>query len=168
MDYQTSARFLGLPLIHVTTGRVVDGTYHRGIAKAWVAVGDIAFGVLFAAGGLAVGGVSVGGLSIGVLSFAGLAIGLAAVGGLAIGVLAVGGAAVAWSAALGGLAVARDVASGGSALATHANDPAATAYFATHPFFRLASWGLRYSFVLVFLPVAVALTALLRARGRRG
>jgi hypothetical protein len=44
MDYESGLRFLGLPLLHVATGRVENGRYRRGIARGWVAVGDIAFG----------------------------------------------------------------------------------------------------------------------------
>ena len=157
MNFQTNSTLLGLPIVHVATGRLVDGSYRRGIAKGWVAIGDIAVGVLFAAGGVSAGGISIGGLAIGVLPFGGLALGLAAIGGLAIGVLAVGGAAFGWSAALGGLAVARDYASGGAAAARHANDVIAADYFATHEFFRVASWLMTYSIVLVFLPAIAAL-----------
>ena len=164
MDWQTSTRLLGLPLIHVATGRPVDGSYRRGVAKGWIAIGDIALGVLFSAGGIAVGGISVGGLSVGILTLGGLAAGFAAVGGLSIGVLAVGGAAFGWSAALGGLAIARDVASGGVAFAIHANDAAATDYFAVHPFFVAASWAMKYSLALVFLPAIIAFFARMRSR----
>ena len=167
MEYPTNTRFLGLPLIHMTTGRVVNGSYRRGIAKAWVAIGDVAFGVV-SVGGIAVGAVGVGGLGVGLVSVGGAAIGLASVGGVAVGALAVGGAALAWSSAMGGLAVARDMASGGVAIATHTNDPAAVQYFSTHPFFRVASWGLEHSSVLVLLPAVVAILAGIRARaGRR-
>lgn len=159
MDYRTNARLLGLPIIHVATGRLVDGSYRRGIAKGWVAIGDIAFGALLSAGGVSVGTVSIGGLAIGVLPLGGLALGLAAIGGLAVGALAVGGAAVGWFGALGGLAVARDYASGGAAAARHANDVIAADYFAAHPFFRGAAWLMDYSIALVFIPVIAELVA---------
>lgn len=119
MEFRSRASLFGLPLVHVTVGRVVDGQLRRGIATGWIAVGDVAFGVLFACGGVAVGGLSVGGASLGALSLGGLAIGLGAMGGLAVGLVAAGGAAFAWYLALGGLAVARDTAFGGLALARH-------------------------------------------------
>jgi zinc protease len=117
MEYRSSASFLGLPLVHVATGTLVEGRYRRGVATAWFAVGDIAIGVFVAFGGVALGGISVGGAAMGLLPIGGLALGLLAVGGFAVGIVAVGGAAVAWYAAIGGLAVARDYAIGGVASA---------------------------------------------------
>lgn len=167
MNYQTDFRLLGLPLIQVATGRLVDGSYRRGIAKGWIAIGDIAFGVFFSAGGVSVGGVSVGGLAAGVLSLGGLAFGLASIGGLAVGALAVGGAAFGWSGALGGLAVGHEFATGGVAVALHANDRIAAEYFAAHPFFRGASSLMDYSIALVFIPVIAALVARLWRRSKQ-
>lgn len=164
MNYVSKARFLGLPLLHVATGRLVDGAYRRGIARGWIAIGDVALGVFFATGGISAGCVSLGGLATGILPFGGLALGIAAFGGLAIGVLALGGAAFGWSASLGGLAVARDFALGGAAIARHANDVMAREYFATHAFFRSASHVMSYAFVLVFIPVIAALVARFRRR----
>jgi len=118
MDYRSSIRLFGLPLVHVAIGRAgADGRYHRGVATAWFALGDVAFGVLFAFGGVAVGGVSLGGIATGLLPIGGLALGLLAFGGLSAGVVAIGGAAFAWYAALGGLAMAHDYALGGVASA---------------------------------------------------
>lgn len=117
MVYRSRAQFFGLPLIHLATGQAVDGSYRRGVAVGWIAVGDIAFGVFLAIGGIAVGGIGLGGLSIGLLGFGGAAVGLLALGGLAIGWLAAGGAALAWDTAVGGLAVAKHQAIGGVATA---------------------------------------------------
>jgi hypothetical protein len=117
MEYRSSASFLGLPLVHIATGALIDGRYRRGVATAWFAIGDIAVGVFFACGGVALGGVSVGGAALGLLPIGGFALGLLAVGGLGLGVVAVGGMALAWYAAIGGLAVAHDYAIGGVASA---------------------------------------------------
>lgn len=117
MEYRSSVSFLGLPLVHITTGGMIDGRYRRGVATAWFAVGDIAIGVFFACGGVALGGISLGGAALGLLPIGGFALGLVAFGGLALGIVAVGGAAFAWYAAIGGLAVARDYAIGGAASA---------------------------------------------------
>jgi hypothetical protein len=133
MGYESSVRFLGLPLVHLATGRMENGRYRRGIARGWVAVGDIAFGGLVAVGGVAVGTISIGGLALGGLTLAGLSLGLAAVGGLAAGFVALGGAAFGWAAATGGLAVAREFALGGAAMGAHANDAAARAFFQQPP-----------------------------------
>jgi hypothetical protein len=152
--------------VHITTGDVAGGQYRRGFAKGWVAVGDVAFGPLIAVGGVSLGGISVGGLAIGILPVGGLALGVAALGGLAVGMLAVGGAAIGWSAALGGLAVAREYAEGGVAIARHANDAVATDYFALRTFFRVAAWLMDFSFMLMFIPLMVALMGLLWRRSR--
>jgi len=56
MNYETKTRLLGLPVLHVATGQLIDGSYRRGVAKGWVAIGDISFGVVFSAGGVSVGG----------------------------------------------------------------------------------------------------------------
>ena len=117
MEYRSSASFLGLPLVHIATGQSIDGRYRRGVATAWLAIGDVAIGVFFACGGVALGGISFGGAALGLLPIGGFALGLFAVGGLGFGIVALGGAAFAWYAAIGGLAVAHDYAIGGVALA---------------------------------------------------
>jgi hypothetical protein len=96
-------RILGWPLFAVALGG--DPTTGRtlGVARAVIAVGDVAIGVV-AVGGLAVGAIPVGGISIGVLTVGGVAIGLTAVGGLAAGVLALGGLAFGIHA-VGGIAI---------------------------------------------------------------
>lgn len=127
-DYRSPISLLGLPLVHVAIGAGEEGVYRRGVARGWIAIGDIAFG-LVAVGGVACGGIALGGLAIGVIAIAGLAIGALALAGAAFGIVAVGGAAVAWHAALGGLAVATDYAVGGLAIAAQANTPAARAFF---------------------------------------
>jgi hypothetical protein len=74
VNYKSPISLFGLPLVHVAIGPPEGSPGVRGIAKGWIAVGDIAFGVVFALGGLAIGGLSVGGLSVGVLALAGLSI----------------------------------------------------------------------------------------------
>lgn len=164
MEYKSAVSILGLPLVHVSLGRLEEGSYRRGIAKGWIAIGDISFGVIFAAGGIAVGGFGVGGLAAGILSLGGLAVGLASIGGLAFGALAVGGAAFGVSAAFGGVAIAGEFASGGVAIAPHVNDAAAGEYLAAHPFFRIASRLMDYAVLLVFIPAVAALVARVRKR----
>lgn len=127
MEYRSNIVLLGLPLMHISTGAVVDGRYRRGIATGWVAVGDVAVGVVFAFGGAALGGICVGGVAAGLLPIGGLALGVASIAGLAVGVVAVGGAAFAWYAAVGGLAIAKEYAIGGVALARTAIAPRASA-----------------------------------------
>jgi hypothetical protein len=129
MNYRTKSAWLGLPLVHVSTGEIVEGRYRRGVAQGWIAIGDISFGVLLSVGGVALGGIALGGLALGGLAFAGMAVGAVAFGGSATGVVALGGAAIAWHGALGGLAIAREYALGGVAIARHANDAAAREFF---------------------------------------
>ena len=95
--------------------------------------------ILFASGGVAMGGISLGGVSVGLFSiggfgiglfaFGGLALGAVEMGGMAVGLVASGGMALAWHAAIGGMAAARDLACGGAALANHANDDLAREFF---------------------------------------
>jgi hypothetical protein len=139
--YRSRATLLGLPLFQLTIGPPPGGdSGSRGIARAWVAVGDIAFGALLAVGGVSVGAVSVGGLALGLLPIAGLALGVWAWGGGAVGVLAFGGAAFGAHAALGGLAVAGTYARGGAAHALHANDAQAALYFESSLFFQASEF----------------------------
>jgi len=140
--YRSRARLLGWPLvdIQVSDPPVGCGASRDRIpltAKGWIAIGDRAIGILFAAGGRACGGVAVGGCTCGVVSMGGVAVGLVAAGGLTVGGLALGGVAVAgiaaaglavgwyaagglaiaWKAAVGGAAIAWEFAGGGLALA---------------------------------------------------
>lgn len=166
---ESKARFLGLPLIHVAVGRMENGVYRRGVARGWIAIGDVALGVI-AIGGVGIGLVTLGGFGLGLLALGGASVGAVAVGGatvglfafggLAVGYESLGGLAVAWHAAAGGLAIAREYASGGSAYARHANDAAAQAFFmsdaplkAGAAFLRNSRWLLLFA----FLPAAIVL-----------
>jgi hypothetical protein len=146
IEYRSSWTLLGWPLIHIQFGGAAS---QRLAAKGWIACGNVAYGILFACGGravgavslggIAVGGVAIGGCSVGLLTYGGMAFGLFAAGGMAIGYVACGGAALAWLAACGGAAVAHSFALGGAALAKHANDPAARTFaqnslFLSHAF----------------------------------
>jgi hypothetical protein len=117
MDYRSSARLLGSPLVHIAVGAADNESHRRGVAAAWIAIGDVAIGVLFACGGVAVGAISLGGAAFGMLPMGGFALGLVVVAGIGLGVVAVGGVALAWYAAIGGLALAHDYAIGGIAWA---------------------------------------------------
>jgi hypothetical protein len=170
MEYRSGATLLGLPFVHVATAyQAPNGSFHRGIAKGWIAVGDISFGVLVSVGGLAFGtGLVFGGLSFGLFSLGGLCIGaLLALGGLAVGYLAAGGGAIAWKAALGGLAVARDYAIGGAAFARHANDAAARQFLEEDLILGFAQLVMDHSQWFVVLAALPALVALYRRMRRR-
>ncbi len=144
--YRSRLTFLGQPLVDVN---VSDPTISRssgdlsrdpnlGTARGWIAIGDRAYGWLFAMGGtaralialggravglvsfggVAAGGIAVGGLAVGAVGVGGLGIGAVGIGGLAIGWQAAGGAAFAWDFACGGAALARHGAAGGLAFAS--------------------------------------------------
>ena len=139
-EYRSRATFLSLPLVHCRGGRR-PGEKSKP-AVGWIAFGEVAYGILFASGGVAVGGISTGGLCFGIISIGGVGIGLFAFGGMAVGALAMGGAAigliasggiaVAWHAAFGGMAAAHDLALGGLAMAAHINDNVAREFFLRH------------------------------------
>ncbi len=130
MSYKSGFELLGLPFVHVTVGaRMENGQWKREVARGWIALGPIAFGVLFSAGGIAFGGLAIGGLALGALTLGGLAIGGYSLGGLAVGYLAMGGLALGFQGAMGGAAIAKMFALGGLAIAEHANDAAAEKFF---------------------------------------
>lgn len=150
-EYRSRSEFLGLPLVHIS---IWNSAPKRRPIKAWIAVGDVAFGGLIAGGGVAIAPVSFGGCAIGLLTLGGLGIGLATLGGFAVGTWAFGGfalgwkvfggCAVGWSAAMGGLAVARDFANGGLAVAAQANNEIATQFLNGDRFFQIAGVVARY------------------------
>ena len=169
MNYRSSACLLGLPLVHIAIGPAQGSGAVRGIAKGWIAIGDIAFGVLFAVGGVAVGGLCLGGFSFGIFAIAGLSVGVWAFGGLALGVYAMGGGAIALWAAQGGFAIAGEYALGGMAIGSNANTEAAQIYFDTSGFFRVAEMLARHSRWLLVLALMVPIVALvIRRQSGRG
>lgn len=167
-EYRSRATLLGLPLVHFRSGRHPGQPVQP--AVGWIAVGEKAYGILFASGGLAVGGISVGGLSVGLLSFGGISFGLLTFGGVALGALAMGGAAigvvasggiaVAWHAAVGGIAAAREVALGGATLAQHVNDSLAQEFFARYRWLDITQPGPRNAFwIISFAPMLIQVLA---------
>lgn len=139
-EYRSARRFLGLPLVHINTGRRRPGAPYR-VAKGWVAVSDIAYGGLcsgiYSAGFFSFGAVGLGlfsfsALGLGGFVFAGMGIGLVTFCGISLGVLAMGGMAVGYIA-VGGMTFGH-YASGGMASGTHVltdkvQDPAAVTFF---------------------------------------
>jgi zinc protease len=120
--YTSRCSLLGVPFIDIQfndlggAGTAV-GTSPRQ-AFGWIALGNRATGLLFAAGGVATGLIAVGGLAIGGIALGGCAIGALAIGGGAFGWMALGGGAIGYEA-VGGLAIGWQVASGGAAIAYH-------------------------------------------------
>lgn len=147
LRYTSSIKFLGIPLIDIQVSSPENAS--AGIhaksdrskpkwetamphqqacrARGWIAIGDIAEGMLIAIGGramgtiaiggIAIGGVALGGISVAVIPLGGLAIGLISIGGVAIGYDTIGGLALGWHSAVGGAAVAYHIAVGGAAVA---------------------------------------------------
>jgi len=162
LEYRSKATLLGLPLVHIRSGRMPGQTGKS--AMGWIAVGEKAYGILFASGTVAVGGISFGGLSIGLISFGGIGVGLVSFGGVALGALAIGGAAIGivasggiamgWHAAIGGMAAAREIALGGAALARHMNDAVAKDFFARYHWLDITQPGPRDAFwIISFVPM---------------
>jgi len=177
-EYRSRWTLLGVPLIHIKTGRQANKRF--GPAFGWIAFGDVAVGILFAAGGCSFGAISMGGGSVGILSvgglaigglaFGGVALGGAAIGGAAMGFIALGGVAIAWHGAVGGIAVAHHLAMGGVAQALHANDAVAKAFFETHPFVGFAQGLAEHSKWIVWLcviPICASIWLAYRARRQR-
>lgn len=178
-EYISPRKLLGLPLVHIRSD------YPRGAklrpVVAWIAIGDVAFGVLFSCGAISVGAVSCGGLSVGLVALGGAALGglfacggiamslWAASGGMAIGYLAHGGCALAWHAAAGGVALAHDYALGGMASAAHANDALAREAIDASSFFGKSDALMRQPVLanLVWLPLLLVFWQARVARRRK-
>lgn len=143
-EYRSKIKLLGLPLVHIRIGDRFD--LLRTPVKAWIAVGNFAFGGLFAFGEVAVAPFSIGGLAVGLLPFGGIVAGIFPLGGLALGVWSfgaiaigwqsIGAYAIAWSAAVGNFAVAHNFAIGGITHAMQANTDAARHFVDSNLFFR--------------------------------
>ncbi len=201
-QWTSSVHLLGLPLVEIrfgsprpSPGEAPDGRRPPNVARGWIALGERAYGVIFAMGNVAVGGIAVGGvfsaglvalgainlgvvavgaLSIGVVGIGGLGAGVFALGGVAVGWFAAGGCAMAWRAAKGGVAWAHDFALGSPATAAHANDQAARDFIEQCGFFetgeRLALALSRlegWTQLVVFALVALAVCALWPVAYRR-
>jgi hypothetical protein len=177
-EYRSYTKFLGLPLVHARVGGGL--LTQKDPVKAWIAIGDTAFGGLFAFGGLAVAPFSIGGCAIGLLPFGGMAVGVLALGGLALGGWAFGGLAVgwqafgacafAWNAAAGGVAVAHDFALGGTAQALEVNNATAETFILQHGFFTAASHVFKYHLAwmnLIWILPMVAWWRAVRIANRR-
>jgi len=114
-EYRGQFQLLGLPFIHIRFGWqqcAGPGQVQKPV-KAWIAVTDgLAFGVLFAYGGMAVAPVSIGACAIGLFSYGAMAVGALVVGGFAFGIWAFGAFAFGWQASAA-CAIAWNIASGG-------------------------------------------------------
>jgi hypothetical protein len=158
-EYLSGWKFLGLPLIHYRMGGGV-AAQNSGV-KAWIAVGDLAIGGLFAFGGCAIAPISIGGIAVGLFSFGGCGVGLMTLGGFALGYYSFGAVgvgwfsfsacAIAWKAASGGVALAHDYALGGFAQAAQQNNDVARNFIFGQLFFRIVYSVLPYLFLMNLL-----------------
>jgi hypothetical protein len=145
MHYVSRARLLGLPVVSVR--------FDTPVSTGWIAIGNVAVGILFSLGGLSLGVFSFGGLALGAFAAGGGSLGLLAWGGLALGGWAFGGLALGVHAANGGAALALEFALGGVADAAHANDAAARQFFSANPFFAVSREVDRFSWLLLALGI---------------
>ena len=141
-EYRSRFTMLGLPLIHISMGG------QSSTAKAWIAVGDVALGLLVAVGGVTLAPLSIGSCAVGLLALGGCAAGSLALGGLSLGIWSFGGLALGWQAfgacaigwnrAAGGVALAPDLALGIIARASQANTSTARSLMGISWFFRIS------------------------------
>jgi len=112
-EYRSRRELLGWPLVQVRLGcKNIEPV------RAWFAVGEVAWGRLFAFGGIAIAPFSCGWIAVGLLPLGSCAFGLLSLGGFSAGVWAFGAVALGWEA-FGACAVAWNGASGWLALAHH-------------------------------------------------
>lgn len=152
-EYRSRLAPLGLPLVHVRVGDRFEVL--KGPVKAWIAVGNVAIGGLFALGGIVVAPLSIGFCALGLVPFGAIAIGLIALGASAAGVWAFGAVAVGWqafgewaigwNAAAGGVALAHDFALGRIARAAQVNRDIVWEFMKANPFFHYARQLVNYS-----------------------
>lgn len=109
--FESKLHMAGLPLVSIAVGSDRDTSESHGIARAWIAIGDIAIGVI-AIGIHSVGVVSIGATSLGVIGLGGTAVGVLSGGCIAIGGAAVGCIAYGWNLAVANIAVSYEMAIG--------------------------------------------------------
>jgi RNA polymerase sigma factor (sigma-70 family) len=184
-NYTSSFKLLGIPLIDIHLNKhhlnEPEGISPRS-AYGWIAIGDVAYGILFAFGGRACGTIALGGMTCGIVSLGGIAVGLISLGGVALGGIAigglaigyqaagggaiaydvaVGGGAIAWHAAYGGGALAHDIAVGGAALAAEVNTPAAKTMMNEQPLVQGMNWYVQNRTLSMVILISFVLLMLL-------
>ncbi|MCL2700130.1 MAG: sigma-70 family RNA polymerase sigma factor [Phycisphaerae bacterium] len=174
-EYKSRWTFLGLPLIHVNWTKSPDGRYS--VAKGWIAMGGVAYGVLFAFGGVAVGAISCGGVAVGLLAVGGLAMGALPWGAVGVGIWAMGLVAIGWkasglcalawhSAAASVLAIAGEYAWGIRAVAK-VTKSAAAEFFNNDSFFQFGRALVSSKYIYLYPAILVAMMMLELARLKR-
>jgi RNA polymerase sigma factor (sigma-70 family) len=163
--YESSKRFLGLPLYSIAPPSLDAGASRPRTARGWIAVGDMAISPLIAIGGVAVAPLAIGGVTVGLisLSIGGIAVGALALGSLAAGWVAMGILGVGWKGAAGVIAIAHDYALGPTARALEANSPVARDWFASQWF----TVGAQLFFLSLPLVILLAIVVPLGLLARR-
>jgi RNA polymerase sigma factor (sigma-70 family) len=173
-EYRSKRTLLGLPLVHIRWNCEEGGKTLA--AKGWIAMGNKAFGVIYATGQFSIGCISMGVVPIGLVSVGAFAAGLFAfggfslawvsMGGFAIGYMAFGGGTIGWLGACGGAAMAHYFAVGGGAIAQHANDRAAFHFMNSRFFFR-NGWTIFYVLIVYcWLGPGISMLMFKRRRNR--
>ncbi len=153
-EYRSTRTLFGWPLVHAIGGPRIPGAPRR-VARGVFAFGgeravgafafsQEAYGLVFAMGAFACGGIAHGALGIGLFAIAGLGLGIYSMSGFAIAYMAFGGLALGYGA-IGGLSIGK-YAAGGSPHGTYVirderRDPEALEFF-DNALPRLFEWAL--------------------------
>ncbi len=133
-EYKSRFCIAGIPLLHFRFGMPENGDKPL---FAWVAGGELAYGLIFAWGGVAIAPISVGIVSIGAVSIGAVGVGLLGIGTIGIGVIGFGASAIGykayaslsalgWDSAIsGGFSIAKEAAIGPISFAKHINNEVA-------------------------------------------
>jgi hypothetical protein len=159
-EYKSRFCLAGVPLFHFRFGMPEKGDKP---VVGWIAGGDIAYGLFFAWGGVAIAPISVGILAAGGLSVGAVSLGVISLGTIAIGF---GASAIAYKAysslsSLGwesafsaGFSIANDAAIGPVAFAKQVNNEQAAEIADLAAFGQSYTWLLLVIAVLVIIPAA--------------
>ena len=161
-EFKSRLSIAGIPLLHFRFGMTEKNDKP---VVGWLAGGDVAYGLLFAWGGIAIAPISVGILSIGLITVGAIGLGLIGLGTVAIGVIGFGASAIAfkayaslsavgWSSAVsGGFSIANDAAIGSIVFANQTNNEQAAEIA------NLTTFGQNYTWALLFIAVFVIIPA---------
>lgn len=163
-EFKSRLRLAGVPLLHFRFGMPEEGDKP---IVGWIAGGDLAYGYLFAWGGVAVAPISVGIIAVGLISIGAVGFGLFGIGTVAVGAIAFGSSAIGYKAyssfsSLGwesafsnGFSIAKDAAIGPIAFAQEINSPMAASLT------NLALLEQSYLWVLAAIAIFVIVPAVL-------
>jgi len=162
-EYKSRLCLAGIPLLHFRLGMPEKNDKP---VIGWLAGGDIAYGLLFAWGGIAIAPISVGLLSVGLISVGAVGIGIIGLGTIGIGIIGFGASVIAykgyaslsalgWESALSaGFSIANDAALGPIAFANQTNNEQAAEIANLATFGQSYVWLLALIAVLVIVPAA--------------